>query len=122
MPPSACVPRRQQQVGGPRSAGVILAQWGRRLGEQVLALKQGETQVKLRTHQASLWARGAGQSVLVRAWHGRHKRADRAWRQGPTQGGTRQTARWARVCGETGCWAQLGLSQSNQILAGARKP
>lgn len=40
MPPSACVPRRQQQVSGTCGAGVILAQWGRRLGEQILALKQ----------------------------------------------------------------------------------
>ena len=40
--PPACVPRRQQQVGRPPSAGVVLAQWGRRLREQVLALQQGE--------------------------------------------------------------------------------
>lgn len=38
VPPPARVPRRQQQVRGAASAGIILAQWGRCLGEQVLAL------------------------------------------------------------------------------------
>lgn len=54
MPPLACVPRRQQQVSRTASAGVILAQWGRCLGEQILALWWGEIQVKLGTRSASL--------------------------------------------------------------------
>lgn len=38
VPPPARVPGRQQQVSGAAGAGVVLAQWGRCLGEQVLAL------------------------------------------------------------------------------------
>lgn len=40
--PPARVPRRQQQVSRPPGAGVVLAQRGRRLREQVLALQRGE--------------------------------------------------------------------------------
>lgn len=40
--PPGRVPRRQQQVSRPPGAGVVLAQRGRRLREQVLALRRGE--------------------------------------------------------------------------------
>ena len=108
MPPSACVPRRKQQVRRPCGARVVLAQGGRRLGEQVLALQQGQVRMRL-----TATGRGPGcgcQPVLglLRALRGSSQPDGTA----SGLGAARKMARWA----------QPSYSQSNPILAGARSP